>query len=119
MDKFIQEIQNTIDESVHTLLKDLIIQYELDYAVFEKKIVHRKTGTTFRFKGFREHGSVNIKGLEGVDILWIDEAEAITKNTLAWLNQRIVEENGDGEWRFNFNVAPSDRVRRELVNELE
>ena len=45
--------------------------------------------------------------------------EAVEDNTEDWLNQRIVEENGDGEWRFNFNVAPSDRVRRELVNELE
>ena len=37
------------------------------------------------FKGFREQGRVNIKGLEGIDILWIDEAQAITKPTLDYI----------------------------------
>jgi phage terminase large subunit len=77
-----RETQNTIEESVYTLLKDLIIEYELNFEVQSQKIIHRKTGTTFIFKGFREQGRVNIKGLEGIDILWIDEAQAITKNTL-------------------------------------
>ncbi|MCA9409513.1 MAG: phage terminase large subunit, partial [Candidatus Omnitrophica bacterium] len=43
---------------------------------------NKKTNSTIRVRGFREHGSVNIKGLEGVDILWVDEAQALTKKTL-------------------------------------
>lgn len=77
-----REIQANIEESVYTLLKDLIAQYNLAYDVFAHKIVHKFTGTEFRFKGFREQGSVSIKGLEGCDILWIDEAQSITKPTL-------------------------------------
>lgn len=77
-----REIQGTIEESVYTLLADLIRDYELDFTITKTYIKHNKTGSTIKFKGFREHGSVNIKGLEGVDILWIDEAEAITKPTL-------------------------------------
>lgn len=77
-----REIQANIEESVYTLLKDLIDQYGLAYEVFAKKIVHKWSGTEFRFKGFREQGNVSVKGLEGVDILWIDEAQSITKNTL-------------------------------------
>lgn len=77
-----REIQANIEESVYTLLKDLIDQYELAYDVYAKKIVHRWSGTEFRFKGFREQGNVSVKGLEGVDILWIDEAQSITKPTL-------------------------------------
>lgn len=77
-----REIQNTIEESVYTVFKDLITDYQLNYDVFKDRITHRTTGTTLKFKGFREQGSVNIKGLEGVDILWIDEAQAIKKNTL-------------------------------------
>lgn len=77
-----REIQANIEESVYTLLKDLITQYGLDYEVFAHKIKHRKSGTEITFKGFREQGSVSVKGLEGVDILWIDEAQSITKTTL-------------------------------------
>lgn len=77
-----REIQANIEESVYTLLKDLIAEHGLDYEVFAQKIKHRKSGTEFRFKGFREQGSVSVKGLEGVDILWIDEAQSISKPTL-------------------------------------
>lgn len=77
-----REIQANIEESVYTLLKDLISQHELAYDVFAHKIKHRISGTEISFKGFREQGSVNVKGLEGVDILWIDEAQSITKTTL-------------------------------------
>lgn len=77
-----REIQANIEESVYTLLKDLIEQYDLAYEVYAKKIVHKWSGTEFKFKGFREQGNVSVKGLEGVDILWIDEAQSITKPTL-------------------------------------
>lgn len=77
-----RETQNTIDESVKTILSDLIKENSLNFEILDKKIIHRKTGSTFLFKGFREQGKVNIKGLEGVDLLWIDEAQAITKATL-------------------------------------
>lgn len=77
-----REIQANIEESVYTVLKDLITEYDLAYTVLAHEIRHKYSGTTIKFKGFREQGSVNIKGLEGVDILWIDEAQSITKTTL-------------------------------------
>ena len=77
-----REIQANIEESVYTLLKDLIEEYDLAYTIMAKKIIHKWSGTEFRFKGFREQGNVSVKGLEGVDILWIDEAQSITKPTL-------------------------------------
>ena len=81
-----REIQKNIEESVFTLMVDLIDKYDLDYEIYtttgKERIVHRRTGTVIRFRGFREQGSVSIKGMEGVDILWIDEAQSITKHTL-------------------------------------
>jgi phage terminase large subunit len=77
-----RETQNTIDESVYKILADLIKEYKLDYNVTKNTITHRKSKSEILFKGFREQGRANIKGMEGVDILWIDEAEAITKQTL-------------------------------------
>jgi phage terminase large subunit len=84
-----REVAANIEESVYTLLKDLITEYQLAYDVFAYKIVHRTSGTEIRFKGFREQGSVNVKGLEGVDILWIDEAQSITRHTLSIIDPTI------------------------------
>lgn len=77
-----REIQNSIQESVYSLMADLIKKYNLYYEVFSTKIVHKLTGSTINFRGFREQGSFNIQGMEGIDITWIDEAQAITKQTL-------------------------------------
>ena len=77
-----REIQANIEESVHALLSDLISQYGLAYDIFKHEIRHKTSGTVFKFKGFREQGNVSVKGLEGVDILWIDEAQSVTKSTL-------------------------------------
>ena len=84
-----REIAANIEESVYTLLKDLISEHGLDYDVFAYKICHRVSGTEFKFKGFREQGSVSVKGLEGCDILWIDEAQSITPHTLSVIDPTI------------------------------
>ena len=77
-----REIQNSINESVKTVFLDLIEQYNLAYNIKNDSLVQIETASKIFFKGFREQGKVNIKGLEGIDILWIDEAQSITKSTL-------------------------------------
>lgn len=85
-----REIQNTINESVKAVFETLIIEYNLNYTIKDKEIISNSTGSTIIFKGFREQGKVNIKGLADIDILWIDEAEAITKPTLDTIVPTIV-----------------------------
>lgn len=77
-----REIQNSINESVYTLLSDLVQEYQLNFNVQASKITHNQSESPFNFRGFREQGAFNIQGLEGVSLLWIDEAQAITKQTL-------------------------------------
>jgi len=77
-----REVQVSIEESVYTILVDLIRDHELAWDMFRDRLVNKVTGTEIKFKGFREQGRVNIKGLEGVDILWIDESQSVVKNTL-------------------------------------
>ena len=96
-----REIQSSIEESVYTLLCDLIREYNLDYEVMATKINHRTSGTTIRFHGFREQGSVNIKGLEGVNILWVDEAQSITKQTLDIVIPTIRDTKSKVFWTMN------------------
>lgn len=75
-------IKDSVKHSVLQLFKELIDEYNLDFDISENQITHRRTGSVIFFKGFRENEIVNIKGLEGVDILWIDEAETVTKRSL-------------------------------------
>lgn len=77
-----REIMSTIEESVHAVLKDLVEHNNLDWTVKKNYLQYNGGKTRITFKGFREQGQVNIKGLEGVDILWIDEAQSVTKDTL-------------------------------------
>ena len=77
-----RETQASIDESVYTLLSDLIRTNNLNFDIHATKIDHRTKQSPIRFRGFREQGSINIKGIEGMDILWVDEAQALTKMTL-------------------------------------
>lgn len=102
-----REIQANIEESVYTLLKDLIEQYALAFDVFKHKIVHKVTGSTFTFKGFREQGSVSIKGIEGCDILWIDEAQSITKPTLDIIIPTVIRKK-NAKMMFTMNPFMRD-----------
>ena len=77
-----REIQNSITESVYSLLVDLIRNYQLAFDVQAQKILSLKTGSVINFRGFRQQGAFNIQGMEGIDICWIDEAQALKKDTL-------------------------------------
>lgn len=96
-----RETQKSIDQSVYTLFCDLINDFNLDFTIEKAVIVHNKTGSNIKFMGFREQGRVNIKGLEGVDILWIDEAEKISKPTLNTITPTMRKDNSISFFSMN------------------
>lgn len=96
-----RETQNSIEESVYTIFSDLIRQFNLNFDVSASKIDHRKTKSAIRFRGFREQGATNIKGLEGVDILWVDESQAISKETMDIIIPTIRKEKAKIFWSMN------------------
>ena len=77
-----RETQDTIQESVHQLLSDLINEYQLSYEIQKASIRCLNKDSTITFKGLREQGRFNIKGLEGTDVLWIEEGQQVTKPTI-------------------------------------
>lgn len=88
-----RETQNTINESVHQLLTDLIQEYHLSYDIQKMSIKNKNKNSSFSFIGLREQGRFNIKGLEGTDILWIEEGQAITKKTMEIVLPTIRKQN--------------------------
>lgn len=110
-----REIQNSITESVYSLLSDLINKYKLNFDILSSRITHYQTKTTINFRGFREQGAFNIQGMEGIDITWIDESQALTKQTLDVLIPTIRKENAKIFFTMNRHV-PEDPAYSLFVN---
>lgn len=77
-----RETQKSIQESVHRLLKDQIEILGLSdkFDVQETRILGRN-GSDFSFAGIRQQGIANLKSFEGTDIVWIEEAQVVTKRS--------------------------------------
>ncbi len=88
-----REIQKSIEESVYTIFTELISKNNLNFDVAATKIDHKTNGSMIRFKGFREQGVIEIKGLEGVHILWVDEAQQLKKETIDTIIPTIIRNN--------------------------
>lgn len=111
-----REFQNSIAESSHQLLSDLIKQYNLtDFVVTDKTITNKVTGSDFIFKGLWNNEQ-SIKSIEGVDIAWVEEAQTITKTSLEVLTPTIRKEGSQIIYTYN-RLTVSDPVHTRLVEE--
>ena len=96
-----REYQNSIADSVHKLLKDLIDKHGFtDYVVQNDTIRNTLTGTEFIFKGLKKDSQA-IKSLEGIDICWVEEAQSITESSIDILIPTIRKEGSQLIWTFN------------------
>lgn len=77
-----REIQNSIRESVHQLLETQIdeLGFRGEYSVFERVIRNRNTGSEFIFEGLKNNVT-KIKSMEGIDIVWVEEAEKVSNRS--------------------------------------
>lgn len=65
-----REFQNSIAESSHQLLSDIIEQYKMnEFKVTDNAIINELNGSDFLFKGLH-HNEQSIKSIEGIDIAW-------------------------------------------------
>lgn len=111
-----REFQNSIAESSHQLLKDLISKYGLhDYKATENSIVNTINGTDFIFKGLR-HNEQSIKSIEGIDLAWIEEAQTISKQSIEVLTPTVRKPGSKLIYTYN-RLLESDPVHQRLVIE--
>jgi phage terminase large subunit len=109
-----RELQNSIADSVHKLLSDRIRSKRLTghYRVL-KGGIRGRNGTEFLFKGLR-HNVSEIKSTEGIDRVWIEEAEKVSHNSWELLIPTIRKE-GSEIW-ISFNAKnPTDATYRLFV----
>lgn len=111
-----REFQNSIAESSHQLLADLIKQYELfDFRVTDNSIINTVTGSDFLFKGLYQNEQ-SIKSIEGIDIAWVEEAQTITESSIEVLTPTVRKLNSKIIYTYN-RVEEEDAVHKRLVIE--
>jgi phage terminase large subunit len=107
--------QNRIDESVYITLKNQAIRFGIDknFTFKNNSIANNKTGSEFVFYGLARNID-EIKSLEGVDVLWIEEAHSLTKEMWDILEPTIRKEGSEIWVIFNPRYA-TDFVYKHFV----
>jgi phage terminase large subunit len=109
-----REFQNSIADSSHQLLSDLIKLYDLrDFNVTLNSIVNTVNGSDFLFKGLHNNEQ-SIKSTEGVDICWVEEAQTVSANSLEILTPTIRKDNSKIGYTYN-RLLEDDPVHKRLV----
>lgn len=97
-----RELQNSIRDSVHRLLVDQINELGLApwFYVTRQSIVSMVTGSEFLFKGLRLNAT-EIKSTEGIDIVWVEEAQLVSDESWELLIPTVRKENSEIWVSFN------------------
>lgn len=113
-----REIQNTIKDSVHKLLKDLIFEFEFtDFRVTAESITNTLTGSEFIFKGLRSNVT-EVKGMEGIDIAWVEEAQAVSHPSWDILTPTVRKEDSEIWASFNRFTERDPVYEKFVLNSL-
>lgn len=114
-----REVQKSIAESVHQLLKDQIEAMGLgaDFEVLETEIRGLKKGSLIKFTGLSDHTAESIKSFEGFDIAWVEEAQKVKKRSWQILLPTIFRTKNSEVWvTFNPDMDTDETWERFIVN---
>jgi PBSX family phage terminase large subunit len=110
-----REFQNSLTDSVHRLLADQIEQLGMgDFYTVQEALIVGRNGTEFVFVGLR-HNISKIKSFEGVDIVWVEEAQAVSKQSLEVLLPTIRKPGSEIWLTFNPDLEEDDVFQRFIV----
>ena len=111
-----REIQNSIRDSVHKLLSDQAAEMQLPYTVLDTEIRH-PNGTIFFFKGLRTNPS-SFKSFEGIDIVWVEEADRVSKESWEKLLPTIRKKGSEVWVTFNPDLEDDPTYQLFVANPL-
>lgn len=110
-----REIQRSIRDSVKTLLDDSIARMKLGHGpggngfyTSTQTGIYGANGTRFLFAGLR-HNVEQLKSLEGITDVWVEEARTISQETIDTLEPTIRADNSRFIWTYNPRL-PTDPI---------
>lgn len=112
-----REFQGSISDSVHKLLCETIdrLGYTAEFEIQKSTIIHLGTGASFVFSGIKNNVT-KIKSIQGVGICWVEEAEAVTKDSWDVLIPSIRGDKHSEIWvSFNPKNILDDTYQRFIV----
>jgi phage terminase large subunit len=112
-----REIQRSIKDSVHKLLKDQIELMGLSsqYQVLETEIRGRN-GTEFAFTGLSTLTVDTIKSFEGVDICWVEEGQTVSKRSWDILIPTIRKDDSEIWITYNPDLETDETHQRFTIH---
>jgi phage terminase large subunit len=107
-----RETMKSIAESVHELLVGQInlLGIRDSFEVLKSSIIS-STGSEFLFEGLR-HNVRNIKSMEAIDIVWVEEAESVSKDTWDTLIPTVRKDGSEIWVAFNPRLETDDTYKR-------
>lgn len=111
-----REVQRSIKDSVKQLLDDQIGVLGLG-GVYDslRDEIRGALGTQFLFAGLSDLTAESIKSYEGIDIVWVEEARAVTKRSWGILIPTIRKEGSEIWVSFNPELDTDDTYTRFVV----
>ena len=109
-----REIQKSIQDSVHSLLKEQIEELGLqDFYETQKSTILGRNGTEFLFAGLRSN-IANIKSIPNITRAWIEEAQSASATNIKTLALTVRAPNSEIWLSFNPDLE-DDPVYQEYV----
>jgi len=112
-----REVQRSIKQSVHQLLSDQIqaMGFGQYYEVLENEI-RCVSGSQINFTGLANNTVESIKSFEGVDIVWVEEAQTVSKKSWDILIPTIRKPNSEIWVTFNPDLDSDDTYKRFVID---
>lgn len=112
-----REVQKSIAESVHQLLKDQVSVLGLeDFYDVQQNYLHGANGTQFSFHGLSGQTATSIKSFEGTTICWVEEAQTVSKRSWDILEPTIRAVNSEIWVTFNPDMDTDETYKRLVLN---
>lgn len=112
-----REVQQSIRDSVHRLLSDQIAELGLSWFYgIEQATITGKNGTEFVFAGLSTQTAESIKSFEGIDICWVEEANAVSEFSWKILTPTIRKAGSEIWVSFNPDLEHDPAYQRFVIN---
>lgn len=112
-----REVMKSLADSVHKLLSDRIQALGLEsfFSILENKIRSRN-GSEISYAGLSDQTVESIKSFEGVDIFWVEEAQAVSEASWSKLLPTIRKPNSEVWVSFNPDMIDDATYQRWVIN---
>src|SRR4030067_630204 len=112
-----REVQNSIKQSVHTLLSDQVKLMGLSgfYQILNNEI-RGINGTTINYTGLWGHSVESLKSFEGITICWLEEGQTSSKRSLDILPPTIRMPDSEIWITMNPELDEDEAYKRFVLN---